>query len=510
MIRLLIFLGTLTAIAFGFAWLADRPGDIVLTIGSLQIETSLAVGLGAALALFAALWLVIALLRTVWSAPGMFSAAGRRRNFDRGREAVARGMVALAAGDARGAHKASEEATRRLRDDPLALLLHAQHAQLTDNREAAGRAFRKMVDRADMRLLGLRGLHSEALRTGDAEAAHDYAKRAHAIAPLPWAARSILERLTSARDWAGALKTLDTHAFRKSMDQAAAERHRAVLSTAAALDLRERDPDEALALAREALKAAPDLTPAAVAAAQILTQRQEIRKATRLLERAWKIAPHPDLARMYLEVRHGDSASDKLSRARTLARLHRDHPESAMIVARAAIDAREFEEARRVLAPLIAAGRPTRRVCLLMADLEERERGADAGSVREWLARAARAPRDPAWVADGFVSDVWAPISPITGRLDAFVWKTPDEQLSAYEAPAPSVQPTPPPGPANAAQPRPLAAGDMNPSVGEDGSKPVTKTLGAAPIRPVFFSHPTAPDDPGAQKAEEASTPDEQ
>ena len=46
---------------------------------------------------------------------------------------------------------------------------------------------------------------------------------------------------------------------------------------------------------------------------------------------------------------------------------------------------------------------------------------------RSALARASRAPRDPAWIADGVIADHWAPVSPVTGRLDAFVWTTPTE-----------------------------------------------------------------------------------
>jgi HemY protein len=65
---------------------------------------------------------------------------------------------------------------------------------------------------------------------------------------------------------------------------------------------------------------------------------------------------------------------------------------------------------------------------LLLADIEEAETG-DQGRVRQHLARAVRAPRDPAWVADGFVSDRWAPVSPVTGRLDAFEWRVPVERL---------------------------------------------------------------------------------
>ena len=59
-----------------------------------------------------------------------------------------------------------------------------------------------------------------------------------------------------------------------------------------------------------------------------------------------------------------------------------------------------------------------------MAEIEQRESG-DEGRAREWMARALHAARDPAWTADGFVSDRWMPVSPVSGRLDAFQWKVP-------------------------------------------------------------------------------------
>ncbi len=98
-----------------------------------------------------------------------------------------------------------------------------------------------------------------------------------------------------------------------------------------------------------------------------------------------------------------------------------------MAVARAAIDAGEFETARRVLAELTGE-RPTQRACLLMAELAAKEHG-DHGRAREWMARALRAARDPAWTADGQASDVWLPASLVTGRLDAFEWKVPVAEI---------------------------------------------------------------------------------
>ena len=72
-----------------------------------------------------------------------------------------------------------------------------------------------------------------------------------------------------------------------------------------------------------------------------------------------------------------------------------------VLVAEAALATRDFGRAREAMASLVADGaRPTTRQCLMMADIEETEHG-ETGLLREWLARASRAPRDPTWVADG-------------------------------------------------------------------------------------------------------------
>jgi HemY protein len=114
---------------------------------------------------------------------------------------------------------------------------------------------------------------------------------------------------------------------------------------------------------------------------------------------------------------------DRLKRVKALAALRAHNVEGALALARAALDAGDHALAREQLRAALRLA-PTRRVFLLMADLEELENG-DRGRVREWLSRAVRAPGDPAWVADGTVSETWSPVSPVDGRLDAFAWTMP-------------------------------------------------------------------------------------
>ena len=155
-------------------------------------------------------------------------------------------------------------------------------------------------------------------------------------------------------------------------------------------------------------------------------------------------------------------------------------------MARAAIEARELAFARSTMQPLIEGGaRPTVRMCLLMAELEELDGGAE-GRVREWLSRASRAPRDKTWVADGVASDVWAPVSPLSGKLDAFRWQAPAERLSA------PVEPMPPETP-------PLAASAPEPELIEAPALPV-----ATPVETFIATAPTpeaAGPEPTAQEA---------
>ena len=68
-----------------------------------------------------------------------------------------------------------------------------------------------------------------------------------------------------------------------------------------------------------------------------------------------------------------------------------------------------------------------------MAEIERTEHG-DFGRARAWTLRAVRALHDPAWTADGYVSDRWRPVSPVTGRLDAFQWQTPVAALPSDKA----------------------------------------------------------------------------
>lgn len=426
MLRVILFLAFVVALASGLAWLADRPGLIVVNWEGYQAEISVFHAV-VALALLSGLVLVAwSVLRHIWESPAAIGGYFNKRRQKRGLEALSTGMIAIGAGDRTNATKYAIQARKSMPNEPLTHLLRAQAAQLSGDKATARRIYEAMLASTDTEQLGLRGLFLEAEREGEREAAKQFAERAIALNPqLSWPVEALFDLQCKNHEWAGALETLAIARKHGHVEKASAERRRAVLLTAQAQDLEEKDPERALNLALDAHKLAVDLVPAAAIAGRILASRGATPKATKIVHQTWQRSPHPDLATAYAYARLGDSPCDRLDRVKKLAQLNPHSLESAIAVANAAIEAKDYATARRAIEPLMES-RITQRACTLMARIEGEEHG-DKGRVREWLARAVNAPRDPVWTADGVVSEHWAAVSPVTGALDAFRWRVPVE-----------------------------------------------------------------------------------
>ena len=512
MIRVVLFLVSVTLIAVAFVWVADRPGDVAITWMGYRIETSLMVAAFAVAALVLVAMMLWSIARGILRSPEQVSLFFRHRRAIKGYLAISRGLIAIGAGDLRIARKSADEAARLSPGDPLALLLTAQSAQMAGDRSAAERAFRAMTERDDTKLLGLRGLYIEAQRRNDAQTARLMAEQAAKAQPsLAWAGQAVLDDRCAAADWAGALESLDH--MKSALEKADYRRKRAVLLTARALALEEADRDVSRADALEAVKLAPDLVPAAALAGRRLAETGEQRKAGKILTAAWKINPHPDIAEAYANLRFGDTARVRLARVQTLADKLPGQLEGAIAVTRAALDAGDFGVARAALLPYLSA--PTRRVATLMAEIEEAEHG-DEGRVREWMGRAMRASGDPAWTADGMVSERWMPVSP-NGRLDGFEWKVPLAEIGVSRpvievAPPSTTEPSEVPAPALDAKLEPMPEQPARKSAKLAAKAAARSAAKAKPVEAVIpLVH--APDDPGpdlgldADPVPEPSTP---
>lgn len=498
MIRVLVFLTAVLAAGFAAVAIAEQSGQVSLVLGGYRYQTTLGVVLIIIVLAATLLALVWSIIRAITRSPDALTGFMRGRRRSKGLEAIARGFVAVGTGDERAARRAARDARRFLPASPLTRIVAAQTAQLAGDHAAAEASFRAMLDDDETRALGLRGLFIEARRQGDNEKARSFADEALRTTPdAPWAGPALLEYQCATSDWSAALSTVERNTANRVIDRATARRQRAVLITAEAMKRAETDTSAALTLALEAVKLAPDLVPAAALAGRLLAESGDAKKAMKIAETAWKIIPHPDLAEIYIRARHGDTAQDRLKKAKSLAAKDTGSAEGRLALAHAALEARNVKLARETLHPLIENG-PTVRTALLMAEIEDTDQG-DRTAARGWLARAMSARRDPSWMADGIAVPQWQPVSPFSGKLDGVHW---GEIREALPHPSPVVEHI-----IRDAAPADPATADL-PSVAEapkEKNLPVAHPVPATPATSINSAKPERdvatpppPDDPGA------------
>ena len=425
MIRVLITLAVLLVLVGGTVWVAEQPGAVSATWFGWRFETSAAVAVFGLLIAGGILALAFLVLRTLWVSPRRVGRFFRRKREESGYEALSRGLVAVAAGDAKAADKYARIAERKLEQPALTRLLNAQAAQLGGDDVRAERYFDAMAKEPQTELLGLRGLIVQALRKGDKQLARDLAEKARARAPrTAWAHTTLFDLETDLGDWANARRTLVEQRRIKLIDKGTATRREAVLTLVQARDkLDAGDVAEARRLATDAAKAAPGLVPAAVLAAQLLARDGEQRKAGKVLRAAWAQAPHPDLATACIGIVPDEDMASRRKRIEKMLAANPDHAESRLSRAELAIAAEDWTAAREALSGLDTAHADAR-VCTLLATVAKGS-GEDEAIVRAWLARALTAPRGPQWVCDscGHAPGRWEAVCPACGAFDTFAWQ---------------------------------------------------------------------------------------
>jgi len=436
----------LTALA---AWLISLPGTLTLEAAGYRMQPRL----GTAVFMFILVAVVViglwAILRRIISAPRNMARRRSERRREQGVEALSDAIVALQAGDPARARMLARDAQSRLPANAAARLLEARADLALGDMPAAREHYRALIASEKTAVAALTGLYDQARAQHRPEAALTFARKALTLAPQSgWAADAVFDDLTRRGQWAAAVAMVNVEQAQSREARARKRRRQAVIETARARETETADPLAALDHALTALKLLPDFVPAALIAARIHINRGDTRKAMSLLRRIWRATGHPDVAALYAHAQPGASAVERLRRLGEIIEVPPPHRAAGMALARAAIDAYDWPLARKALAPFIGAD-ATQGVASLMAEIEEGQSG-DQGKAREWLARAVRAPRDPAWTADGLVSDEWEPMSPVTGKLDAFEWKIP-VTITAR----PAAEPLPPQLPAEA--PLPLA-----------------------------------------------------
>jgi HemY protein len=385
------------ALASGASWLANHAGEFELEWFGWQVSgsaTFLAIALFFAAAL---IWLLMHWLNALLKLPADLRKERNHLMNAKGLEEVTKALIASSDGDGEAAKKYLKRANQFLPDSPLPQLMQLQLAGKTADSALAQKQFAKLQHFDSTKALGLRGLAEQARLSGKMDEALRHVEALLKEAPNQAATQRLaVDLLSYHRRWQEAEKTLKQSYAASNITKDQFQRAQATIALQQAqLMLEESNRQGAMEMLKKATSADISLQPATIKYAELLKQIGKSNQAIKLIRKAWKYAPHPDLATLHAECYSELSEEKQRRKMQDLAKQNPESVESDALLAKAAMDAENWDEAKNHLK--VALSKQQRvGLCRMMAELYKKG-FADEEAERKWLDKAVVAVDDPTW-----------------------------------------------------------------------------------------------------------------
>ena len=413
--------------AFSVVWFSNNPGEIIIKWQNYLIETSFFIT-GLFMILFSVA--LIALYRFWWGVtrlPSYITGKLYQRRTRQGYKLLTESMVAIGTGEYEEVEENAKKVGSLLNSPALTMLLLAQAAQLKGDEKSAMVYFNAMLSNKDTSFLAIRGLIGQALKTNKLDQAKDLALKATKLKPKArWTLNLLFNIQARQGDWEEAEGTLKKAIRNKIIPPNVGSQWSAIVYFELASELMKRNEiRKSLRYALRANKLDQKNIAVLLLCVQILKEKGSLSHAKRLILNTWRINPHPDLVDPFTGLFENVEKFDTVKRVELLCTRNPTHEESKIAMTRSYLEAELWAKARGAIS-LLATTKPTRRICLLMAQLEEKQ-NRDSMANRLWLERAASAEPDRIWICSscGNIFEFWSSICSKCGSVGSILWSVP-------------------------------------------------------------------------------------
>lgn len=409
-------------------WLANDPGFVDIEIQGYAIETSV----GMLIFLSFLPLIIVALGYHFWkrlkAIPQNFRDSKELSRKEKGYIALTRGMVAVAAGDAKTAKSMVVKAESLLKDEALTSLLKAQTAQLTGDQQAAQQIYQEMLTRKATRTLGLRGLLAQAIKSGNHEQARRIADKAWELeSDKEWVQNTRLSLETQAENWSAAEEILEKSLKQKHLDKESYKSQAAALMIKRSYAAEDQNlNDLAIKKAKKAISLQPTLAPAHARLAEIYLNEGSKAKARKVILSAWSKVQHQSLLSLFAKAQETTNPLEQLKLYEKFAKMAPTVPLSHLCLAEKALEAELWGKARLHLNAALSHGGDTAELYHLFARLERSEHKNEEAAL-EWESKALEAHAVESWTCEncGGLCDEWDAVCPHCSMFNSLKWKIP-------------------------------------------------------------------------------------
>ncbi|HUX78150.1 MAG TPA: heme biosynthesis HemY N-terminal domain-containing protein [Alphaproteobacteria bacterium] len=276
-------------------------------------------------------------------------------------------------------------------DNPFFLWASGNTFERADKHFDAEKCFMALTKNPSTTFLGLKGQIRSALHRGEVKSAYELLKLAEKVTPSsPWVLKHLLALTREREDFEEAetlierLNDLGYLTSEQSKKQTAFVQYQKALQPKVPLDQKEM-------FLRQAHYLDPSLAEATAILAPLLYKQGHVTYALTALEATWSLNPTQVLGDLYLKFVEPKNDMNAFQEAQTLVKANPQHPESLFFLARIALQAKLWGEARAHLADLLKQ-KPTAEAYQLMSHLELEEKH-DWKAALKWLEEGIEAPR---------------------------------------------------------------------------------------------------------------------
>lgn len=439
MIQSLWFFIQMTFIVGGTVWLATRPGTVDIEVMNYGMTMHAGIFFLLFILLIVLVLFLYRVVRAIISLPRTLAHYQEKDKRKKGYRALTRGLVAVAAGDAKKATQFSRQTKILMpNENGLPVLLEAQAARLRGEEGLAQNRFQELMKDKDAAFLGIRGLLKSALDDGNMALALEYAKQAQkANAGQGWILKAIYDLEIRNHLWTDALETgkKAVKAGVLASEKAISDRI-AIHLMRADYERSKGDKKVALKELEKAYKLNPHFVPTVIRLTARYIKDNKKRKAAAMVEKAWRINPHPQLVEIWdllAPESNGKNDQKRLKWYEDLVAFKPDSAEGQMAAASAAMDMGLWGEAKAYL--MVAEKvNPVARVYRLRAIVEQNSTHND-DTIHELMEKAAAALPDKVWVCHetGLTYDEWSAIAAPHDSFNTIIWDYPGARVMKWQ-----------------------------------------------------------------------------
>ena len=334
-------------------------------------------------------------------------------------------MIAIANKDNKKAISSNKKMLIYLKDDPtLSLLLQAEVLKIEKKFDQLNTIYEKMIKRKNTETLGYRGLMEQNLKQQDFHHAFIYGEKLFFLNPkIEKLYDTLIYIIAKTKNW-NQLLLITEKAFSQNIIQKdIANENKSIAYYEIAKIKMMSDAKESMKLIHKALSLKKNFAPYIKLYLEILFSINQVAQVKKLLKKYWSESPSSILRNVIADLLVTNNLDD-LELIKSVVNKNINHDESKKLLIFFAIRLNNWELARSSIKGLLST-KPSRELCLFMADIETGEFN-DIQKSDTWKLRAKNSDLENLWICKitNQPQNEWESLSR-SGYFNSLEWKQP-------------------------------------------------------------------------------------